>query len=252
MEMSFYVGAIGADNCLNKLSVVSNNLANVNNTGYKPKTAVFSELINYNLNDDIEAVTELQAGAGMRVQRTYTPFEVSAFQQTGDKLNYALGEKNTFFMVQDVATGEISYTRDGNFHRGEIDGVFYLTTQNGKLVLDENEQPVELLMPQIGEDGEIIEGEGEEQVQAQPGIVTFNLPSRLLSMGDNEYIPSDEGVEPIPVESPYLETGFLEASGVNVANEYVKMIEAQRAFTYALKMVQTSDDTVQTINSLRG
>ena len=98
MEMSFYVGAIGADNCLNKLSVVSNNLANVNNNGYKPKTAVFSELINYNLNDDIEAVTELQAGAGMRVQRTYTPFEVSAFHQTGNQLNYALGERNTFFM----------------------------------------------------------------------------------------------------------------------------------------------------------
>lgn len=251
MEMSFYVGAIGADNCLNKLSVVSNNLANVNNTGFKPKTAVFSELINYNLNDDIEAVTELQAGAGMRVQRTYTPFEVSAFQQTGDLLNYALGERNTFFMVQDVATGAISYTRDGNFHRGEINGVFYLTAKNGKLVLDENQQPIELLMPRTDENGQVIEEE-DDRVQAQPGIVTFDLPSRLLSIGDNEYVPSDEGVEPIPVESPYLETGYLEASGVNVASEYVKMIEAQRAFTYALKMVQTSDETVQTVNSLRG
>ena len=251
MEMSFYVGSIGADNCLNKLDVVSNNLANVNNTGYKPKTAVFSELINYNLNDDIEVVTELQAGAGMRVQRTYTPFEASAFQETRNKLNYALGDRNTFFMVQDVATGEITYTRDGDFHRGEIDGVFYLTTQNGKLVLDENEQPIELIMPQIGEDGEAA-AEGDERVQAQPGIVTFNLPSRLLSIGDNEYVPSDEGVEPIPVENPYLETGYLEGSGVNVADEYVKMIETQRAFSYALKMVETSDETVQTVNSLRG
>lgn len=251
MNMSFYVGAIGADNCLNKLSVVSNNLANVNNTGYKPKTAVFSELINYNLNDDIEAVTELQAGASMRVQRTYTSFDVSAFHQTGDLLNYALGEKNTFFMVQDVATGAISYTRDGNFHRGEINGVFYLTAKNGKLVLDENRQPIELLMPLRDENGAVIEEE-DERVQAQPGIVTFNLPSRLLSIGDNEYVPSDEGVEPIPVESPYLETGVLEMSGTNTADEFVKMIETQRAFTYALKMVQTSDDTTQTINSLRG
>ena len=54
------------------------------------------------------------------------------------------------------------------------------------------------------------------------------------------------------MENPYLETGYLEGSGVNVADEYVKMIETQRAFSYALKMVETSDETVQTVNSLRG
>ena len=65
MNQSFYVGALGAGNCTEKLSVISNNLANVNTNGFKPKTTVFSQLINYNLNDSEGAVTELQAGAGM-------------------------------------------------------------------------------------------------------------------------------------------------------------------------------------------
>ena len=64
MNQSFYVGALGAGNCTEKLSVISNNLANVNTNGFKPKTTVFSQLINYNLNDSEGAVTELQAGAG--------------------------------------------------------------------------------------------------------------------------------------------------------------------------------------------
>ena len=68
MNQSFYVGALGAGTCTEKLSVISNNLANVNTNGFKPKTTVFSQLINYNLNDSEGAVTELQAGAGMKVQ----------------------------------------------------------------------------------------------------------------------------------------------------------------------------------------
>ena len=67
MNMSFYTGAAGAGQFTKKLSVVSNNLANINNTGFKPKTAAFSELIHYNLNDSENAQTELQTGSGARV-----------------------------------------------------------------------------------------------------------------------------------------------------------------------------------------
>ena len=83
MNMSFYVGALGADASQKKLDVISNNLANINNNGFKPKNAVFSELINYNLNDSPEAKTELQAGAGTTVVRTNTEFTTAAFVSTG-------------------------------------------------------------------------------------------------------------------------------------------------------------------------
>ena len=123
MNQSFYVGALGAGNCTEKLSVISNNLANVNTNGFKPKTTVFSQLINYNLNDSEGAVTELQAGAGMKVQRTYTGFDTSGLTQTGSPMDYAILEPNAFFMVQDPATGAVSYTRDGHFHLSVLHSV---------------------------------------------------------------------------------------------------------------------------------
>ena len=93
MNQSFYVGALGAGNCTEKLSVISNNLANANTNGFKPKTTVFSQLLNYNLNDSEGAVTELQAGAGMKVQRTYTGFDTSGLTQTGGSMDYAILER---------------------------------------------------------------------------------------------------------------------------------------------------------------
>ncbi len=78
MYQSFYTGALGAGGCMAKMSVIANNLANINNDGYKPKNAAFSDLLNYNLNDSEEAVTELMSGNGVRMQRTYTGFDVAA------------------------------------------------------------------------------------------------------------------------------------------------------------------------------
>ncbi len=237
MYMSFHVGTIGAQNSLERLSVVSNNLANINNTGFKPKSVAFSELINYNLNDSPEAVTELQAGAGMKVARTYTDFHASAVTQTNSPYNFAIMQDNAFFMVQDPATEEISYTRNGNFHSGEMDGEFYLTAQNGKFVLDEDGEPIQI--------------EGEDWAE-NVAIFTFENPSRLLSIGDNEYVHADGDVEPMVVEDPQLAQSALENSGTDMARELVNMIESQKAFSYAVKMVTTSDEIIQTINSLRG
>lgn len=261
MNQSFYVGALGANNCTEKLSVISNNLANINNHGFKPKTTVFSELINYNLNDTADAVTELQAGAGMKVQTTYTSFDASGMTQTGSLMDYAIMEPNAFFMVQDPATGAISYTRNGHFHRGEREDGFYLMTDSGKLVLDQNQEPLEAEAPDIdkiqgemGEDYEEEEEEDEEDDEDKPRIslYTFANPSRLTSLGSHEYVPTDPGAEPILLANPSITRGALEASGTDFAKEMVRMIECQRAFTYALRMVTTSDEIEGTINTLRG
>ncbi len=263
MDMSFYVGALGASNCTEKLSVISNNLANVNNTAFKPKTAVFAELINYNLNDSPEAVTELQVGAGMKMSRTYTGFDVAAIHQTGSELDYAIMEPNAFFMVEDPATGQITYTRNGHFHRGEMEDGFYLFTDAGKRVLDQNQEPlllevkdVERLQAEMEEDFEAEEDDDDEDDEdddsPRVSIYTFQNPSRLMSVGNGEYVPMDEGVEATLVENPNLAQGAVEASGTDVAKEFTRLIECQRAFSYALKMVQTSDEITNTINNLRG
>lgn len=261
MNQSFYVGAVGAGSCTEKLSVIANNLANVNNNGFKPKTTVFSDLINYNLNDSPDAVTELQAGDSMRVDRTYTTFDVAAMTRTDQECDYMITEPNLFFKVQDPATGAVSYTRNGHFHRAEgVDG-FYLMTDGGKLVLDQNGEP---FRPEVidvdalrageeedyGQDEEVTDETEEQKI----GLYTFRNPSRLLSTGNGEYVPRDAGAEEISVgtEKSVLVQGALEASGTDVAREMTRLIECQRAFSYALRMVTTSDEIEGTINSLRG
>lgn len=249
MYQSFYTGALGAGSFLTKLSVVSNNLANINNNGFKAKNVAFSDLMNYNLNDSEDAVTELMAGNGMRVQRTYTDFGTSAVTQTNRELDFAIMQDNAFFMVQDVGTDEITYTRSGRFHRGELNGRFYLTTDSNKLVLDQNQQPIEVgQMPDASGAG----AEDMAEIQSRIALYTFNNPSRLMNVGDNEFTPSDEGAQPILIESPVFTSGALETSGTSMADEMVKVIETQRAFSYALKVVTTEDEIESTINSLRG
>ena len=73
-----------------------------------------------------------------------------------------------------------------------------------------------------------------------------------MNVGDNEFAPSDEGAQPILIENPAFTSSALESSGASMAEEMVKVIETQRAFSYALKVVTTEDEIESTINSLRG
>ena len=263
MNMSFYVGALGADASQKKMGVISNNLANINNTAFKPKNAIFSDLINYNLNDSPEAKTDLQAEAGTAVVRTNTEYSPAAFHTTGQPNDYAIGNANAFFKLQDPSSGEITYTRNGHFHAGEMpDGKFYLFTESGKHVLDENGKKM------LADDTALkaIEAAGQtggntantnnatEEVKQKIGVYTINYPSRLVNKGDNELAirPGDQNNKDSVIQNPILESGTLESSGTDMAMEMTRLIESQRAFTYALKMVQTSDEVEGTINQLRG
>ena len=263
MNMSFYVGALGADASQKKMGVISNNLANINNTAFKPKNAIFSELINSNLNDSPEAKTDLQAGAATTVVRTNTDYSPAAFHTTGQPNDYAIGNANAFFKLQDPSSGEITYTRNGHFHAGEMpDGNFYLFTESGKHVLDENGKKM------LADDTALkaIEAAGQtggntanannatEEVKQKIGVYTINYPSRLVNKGDNELAirPGDQNNKDSVIQNPILESGTLESSGTDMAKEMTRLIESQRAFTYALKMVQTSDEVEGTINQLRG
>lgn len=263
MNMSFYVGALGADASQKKMGVISNNLANINNTAFKPKNAIFSDLINYNLNDSPEAKTDLQAEAGTAVVRTNTEYSPAAFHTTGQPNDYAIGNANAFFKLQDPSSGEITYTRNGHFHAGEMpDGKFYLFTESGKYVLDENGKKM------LADDTALkaIEAAGQtggntanannatEEVKQKIGVYTINYPSRLVNKGDNELAirPGDQNNKDSVIQNPILESGTLESSGTDMAKEMTRLIESQRAFTYALKMVQTSDEVEGTINQLRG
>lgn len=259
MNMSFYTSAVGAKQFTKKLDIAANNLANINTHGYQPKTAAFSQLVQYNLNDSENAETELQAGAGSSLVRTWTDFSASGVSQTGSEYDYAILESNAFFMLQDPTTGAISYTRDGHFHRAEREDGFYLMTDNGKLVLDQNQEPLKAevvdveKLQQESEDGwEDTADDTEDEDKPVIGVYTFENPSRLISTGSNEYVPQDAGAEAVLKKNASLASGALESSGTDMAKEMVHIIESQRAFSYALKMVTVSDEIETTVNSLRG
>ena len=282
MNTSFWTGVTGANAANKKLSVASNNLANVNTNGFKAQEASFMELINYNLNDSREAVTDLQAGAGSRVARTPVNFTTSGFTQTGSKTDFAIGQDNAFFMVKDPATGDITFTRDGSFHIStenrapegddETGAKCFLVTKENKYVLDQFGNPVEaedvpdmeklireslkiMGSEDVEDEEEEEEEDDDENEEEKPHLAVYTLPhpSRLLLEGANEYRVADGDTlnTPVVLNYPALQQGYLETSGTDMAQEMTRVIEGQRAFAFALRMVTTSDEIEGTINQLR-
>ena len=238
MYTSFYTAARGAMEEQEKLNVVGHNLANANNYGYKAKTTVFTDLMYYNLNNYTGEDTRYKAGAGINVEKTNTDFSPKGLITTEEEFDYAINGKG-FFMLRSPITNEITYTRNGHFSMSRRGNEFYLVNDNGNFVLDENRNPIRVLDGNAGE------------LSGQIGVYGFNILDGMQSTGNNEFVPVLKNGEPFLMRDAKLIDHALEMSGVDVADDFTRMIEAQRAYSYALKMVQTSDEVVNTINTLR-
>ena len=153
--------------------------------------------------------------------------------------NYAINGSG-FFALRNPQTGEISYTRAGNFHWGSVvqggQETFYLCDPDGYYVLDQNQQPIAL-----GQDAE-----GDYPV----GVFDFANTDNMQHLGSNRFAPVAKNGPVMPGTGMAIH-GMLEASNSDVGTEFAKVIEAQRSFSYALKMVQTQDEIESTINGLR-
>ena len=237
MNMSFYTAALGAVGQQEKMNVIANNIANVNTDGFRSKNAVFSDLMYYNMRDEQGADTRVKAGSGIAMGRTDTDFSDSSMAPTGGNTDFAISGRG-FFMLQDPNTQAVSYSRNGKFNMSLRADGFYLVNDNGKLVLDENRNPIRL-----DEEG-IVGG-------ARPGIYTFPVQQGMLNTGNNELTATEKNGEPVLSADAELRQGYLEQSNVNLADEMSKTIECSRAYSYVLKMIQTSDEIEQVINSLR-
>ena len=237
MNMSFYTAALGAAGQQEKMNVIANNIANVNTDGFRSKNAVFSDLMYYNMRDEQGADTRVKAGSGIALGRTDTDFSESSMAPTGGNTDFAISGRG-FFMLQDPNTQAVSYSRNGKFNMSLRADGFYLVNDNGKLVLDENRNPIRL------DDEGIVGG-------ARPGIYTFPVQQGMLNTGNNELTATEKNGEPVLSADAELRQGYLEQSNVNLADEMSKTIECSRAYSYVLKMIQTSDEIEQVINSLR-
>lgn len=235
MYTSFYTAARGAMEQQRKMDVVANNIANINNYGYKAKNPVFLDLMYYNLNNYRGEQTPLKAGTGVRVELTDTDFTEVGFHTTEGEYDYAISGPG-FFMMGNPVNNAITYTRNGHFSKAQRGTEFYLVNDSGNFVLDRSQNPIRVT---------------EQGLSGDVAVYGFNITDGMQSVGDNEFAPVEKNGAPYLIEDAKLVEHALEASGVDLADQMTKIIESQRAYSYALRMVQTSDEVVSTINSLR-
>lgn len=241
MNLSFYTAAVGAAQQQDHLNVQANNIANVNTYGYKAQTPSFSSLMYGNV-DGINN-EKLPRGSGSKMEMTDTDFQSGAIDETGRAQDYAiLGDG--FFALYDPSSGEISYTRDGSFTlsqyqkadaNGDLKTSLMLSDGQGRFVLNNR-----------GALLTVTDGEAEQPV----GVFDFSNTDGMVRVGENRFVPANKNGQ-VRFGTGTVKRGALEASNVDLAQEITKVIEAQRSFSYALKMVETSDEIETTANNLR-
>ncbi len=240
---------------------LSNNLANVNTSGFKKSRIDFQDLMYQTVRQagassgaDTQLPTGLQIGLGVReaaVQKMYT---TGNLESTGNSLDVAI-QGDGFFQVN-MPDGTLSYTRDGSFKK---DSQGRLTTSEGYLVEPQITIPENSTDLTIASDGTVtvtMPGEKAPQELGQLQIVRFINPAGLESLGGNLLQETDASGNPVvtvPGEegSGTLLQKYLEMSNVQVVEEMVNMIVAQRAYEMNSKAVTTSDEMLQTAANLK-
>ncbi len=262
MNLSFYTGAVGAISQQDRLDIIANNIANINTEGYKSRSSVFAGLIYSNMNAPAGASSNLKTGVGVKVEKTDLDMRPGAYVQTDGQYDFAIVGEG-LFALRAPKDNLTYYTRNGSFMLSkQEDGKFYLASKDGYLVLGKDEQPIEVNNEFLTQEPPSTTTQSaSRQTQAQPqsaaleeriAVYRFRNYNDFESVGGNRLLPRDKNGQPILREDAQLNKGMVESANVDFANEVSKMIETQRAYQFALRMVQTSDEVEATINSLRG
>ncbi len=240
------------------IDIVANNLANVNTAGYKKVRAEFKDLayeMIKNQNSGESNFTEkVEVGLGTELSGTFRVFSQGSFIQTSNTLDMAIDGEG-FFKVRDF-DGSLKYTRDGSF---KIDAEGRIVSSSGRVLEPEIVIPQgarEISISQNGVVSAVLNGESSPVEIGRIEISLFPNPSGLKALGSNLYEISSASGQPID-SSPLLNgaggirQGFLEGSNVEVVDEMVRMISAQRAFEINSKAMEAADDMLRTINGIR-
>lgn len=237
MITSFYTGAVGAIQCQHGMDVTANNMANVSTDGYKPQRVTFEDLLYTNLETGNQ---ELKVGHGVKLNNTDVLHREGAPRATGRDLDFAVFDERSFFGV--MTDEGIQYTKNGNFSLSQqTDGKFYLTYANGGNVVDAAGNPIEVDP----------ENYDSEAIASKIGVFTFDNVDGLVLDGDCLFNATATSGNALIVEDPEIQTGYLESSAVDVADEMLEVIQLQRAFQLNTRMIQISDEIMQTVNNLR-
>lgn len=259
MVRALYSAATGMEAQQLNLDNISNNLANVNTTGYKKGKIEFQDLLyettrapGAEQGSGTQLPTGIQMGHGSRVVATAKTFTEGELAQTGERMDMAV-QGDGFFQVL-MPDGTLGYTRDGAL-KTAADG--RVTTSDG-LPVQGGFQPIAAgtTSVTISSSGEVTTtgANGTQNFQVQ--LYRFANPAGLQAVGANLYIetPASGNAESgTPGQNGFgtLQQGYLEKSNVKVVEEMVNMIVAQRAYEINSKAVQAADEMMQQSNNLR-
>ncbi len=259
MNLSLYSAATGMEAQQLNLNTIANNLANVNTPGFKRSKIEFQDLLYQNPRASGSDAgggnlvpTGVEVGNGSRVASTSKVFTQGQLTSTGEKLDIAI-QGDGFFEVQ-RPDGTRAYTRDGSF---KLNAQGQVVTTDGLPVLS-GFQPIPsgATSVSVAEDGSVT-------VQSANGTQTFNItltrfanPAGLRSLGGNLYEETAASGTPEngkPSEQGFGRTmqGYVENSNVNIVEEMVNLIIAQRAYEINSKSIQTSDEMLQNVNQMK-
>lgn len=256
MIRALHTAATGMDAQQQRIDVIANNLANVNTTGFKKSRADFQDLLYQNTkvpgtsaSQGVAAPIGMQVGTGVRTASTHRSFSTGDLAQTGNQFDVAI-EGRGFFQIS-MPDGQQAYTRSGNF---EIDQQGQLVTPDGYLLEPSIAIPPGATAVTIAADGTVsatIAGETAATEVGQLQLVDFVNPGGLESIGRNFYKATTASGDP-QINPPGLQglgttaQGFLEMSNVKVVEEMINLISSQRAYEINSKVIQASDEMLQT------
>jgi flagellar basal-body rod protein FlgG len=258
---SLWTAASGMQAQALNIDVISNNLANVNTSGFKRSRADFQDLLYQNLriagaasSSGTEIPTSNQIGLGTKVAAVAKNFSQGDYKQTGNELDLAIDGRG-FFQIT-TPEGEIAYSRAGSF---KLDGDGNIVTSDGYLLEPQITIPSNAIQLTVGPDGTVTVMNAGELTPSEVGkieTVRFANPAGLNATGKNMFMESETSGSPTtgtPGEDGLgtLTQGYLEMSNVNIVEEMVYMIMAQRAYEINGKVIQTSDEMLQMANNVK-
>lgn len=259
MNQALWIAKTGLDAQQTRMAVTSNNLANVNTTGYKRSRASFEDLLYQQVrqpggqsSQQTQLATGLQTGTGVRVVATEKSFDQGNVAQTGNALDIAINGRG-FFQVL-LPDGSQAYTRDGSF---SVDSQGQIVMSGGYVLQPAIQVPEGAQSITIGTDGTVsvqVSGEAQPVQVGTLALTDFINPAGLQARGENLYLETASS-GPAQTGSPglngvgTLQQGALESSNVNVVEELVNMIETQRAYEMNAKAISTTDNMLGYLNN---